>query len=766
MHLSKNTVELDLERQGPSPALYDNRRETVNGVILTLHNDTPQVNEYTVSVEVDSPLWQEDWFRLDALSVGAGAANGPPPGKSDLQLSDRECRLFVPVGARRELLIGFHVPKRPEARANRYTFRVIVQTAVSGTAVPPEVTGTVIIPPFYDWDMRVDMADPRLDGDKLRQGLRPQVARRLRPRVHYEVVITSRSNDWLYCDLELPEAPAEYLLTAFTERVAVPPPDAAKSLQVSRTHAGAVGDASRHLPLGAVTRLKALRGDPIEQKLPITARRINAPSVAPPDGNLHGAVVERVPADPPVKALDGKIVYVPRIPTRIADIPKRVFGSVRQAMAFFLMLFMFVSLVTLMRRAYTIDFKHVEILKYDDKSAVVEAKGARAAKIQLWKDDPPTDLSGSVQSHPASLRDIKSRRHVKDLANVVNVAFTSPLVPGSYHLILQDKWLPFPFLSSDPIPFKIVGPPQKPESVAQLEHPETAYHPGDLIRISGISDPKKFEGVKAGDQTLLSRLENTDVVATLPKTLPPNTYSISLVYSDRPENAGTLNVIARETPKGIKTGGASTGGASTGGPPKLVAEPSGNVASSDAHPGGEIKIVGKNLGHHGQVVIEGCAAVNARIWKPIYITAFVPRNITPGPHAVTFRIGGKDHNAGSITIPLPPPPSVTDDLLGNKSADVLAQTAKQQVTPFNSAAVSCLRAGDLDAINQAFDQVQEALKSDPNPKDQAALYYATARMYQRNNLGTNPVAQEAYRRAKAAAIKSHIILPPLSSPDR
>jgi len=298
--------------QRPQQPQYTPGRSSTASTVLKLKNETLQENAFTVRlVGGSNPYWQDEWYSLRAVDAadrdGDKASDGTTLKKDDQYGQGRQggqwVRVFVPKGSERQIQFSFNLPERPDSRAGHYPFTVIVETSVTdapaGATVrrPQELPADLYVHPYYKWT--VDVAP-----EEQRVGF-------WRRSAEVETVLHNRGNDWLYCDLELPH-PKEFLLESQTIRVAVRPPEPHEDETV------------RAVPVRVVSKLRYVRGENRTVPLGILARRVDAPSVAPPPASIGpdtGAVLAmEVPNEAPQMVPPSRaFTYGPPIPARLTD---------------------------------------------------------------------------------------------------------------------------------------------------------------------------------------------------------------------------------------------------------------------------------------------------------------------------------------------------------------------------------------------------------------------------------------------------------------
>lgn len=293
--------------------------------VVRLTNATQQNNAYLLRLRCEHPFWQDDWHVFQALPPADGQdaaseATSPHNKPPEYGPHHRWVKVYVPRGATRDVLMAFPIPEKADARAGTYPFDVVVDTFVlDGPAAAASagrsrrytrLPGVVVVRPFFKWS--VDITP-----DERRTGL-------LKRRAEFEVVVTNEGNDWLYCDLTLPQrgGSKDLLLSSPTHRVAVPPPEAV-------TATSDVLAMQRVVPLQGVTRLRSLRGTPVAQALGVSAVRVDAPSVAPllaapfygfVEAGAGASVVARPTRDVAQAPTERALLYCPPIPATLTGL--------------------------------------------------------------------------------------------------------------------------------------------------------------------------------------------------------------------------------------------------------------------------------------------------------------------------------------------------------------------------------------------------------------------------------------------------------------
>ena len=226
----------------PEQAVYDGM--TIPGSsVVRLINDSPRENAFTVRVEGRDRHWRKEWYSLLSLPItpAGGASAATAFKKDDRDPDGSQITVYVPRDGVRDVLIRFNAPRHPLSHAGVYPFQVVVDVAEQNLALaaPDEgyeetplsdseeefilggvqqvattrgrrylLAGHIQMQPYYDWSIDLDAPQTPVTFWRRTAGA--------------DLVITNRSNDWLYCEIEIP--PGSPLQTeAFTQRIAVPP---------------------------------------------------------------------------------------------------------------------------------------------------------------------------------------------------------------------------------------------------------------------------------------------------------------------------------------------------------------------------------------------------------------------------------------------------------------------------------------------------------------------------------------------------------------
>ena len=291
----------------PAQAIYEG--QTLPGsTVVRLTNTTSQENALTVRICCEEMYWQEDWYTLSVLPTSGleeGAATLKPARRGP---RGRYITVFLPRGGTRDVLVRFQAPRHPECRAGRYNFQVEVTEEITarGDAARrsdhvTRLPGVATVLPFYEWGIDIFPPDPRCT--------------MLHTSRELHVVVTNESNDWLYCQLDIPK-PQDLTLETVTGIVAVPPPEPGQLLAQDNSLTSRVGT-QRRIRMDATTRLKPVIGLPIMQPLEVSALRLDAPTTGQPpemDDGVEGLSVIRTTDERRTPAVPRAVACYPLIP--------------------------------------------------------------------------------------------------------------------------------------------------------------------------------------------------------------------------------------------------------------------------------------------------------------------------------------------------------------------------------------------------------------------------------------------------------------------
>lgn len=497
--------------------------------VLRITNATERENAYTVRLRCENPYWQDSWFRINAMppAVGEGASSKPDQQGP----KDQWVKVYVSNGASRDVLLSFMAPQRSDSRAGVYEVSIVVETHVQegqGAAKGDRITeikGTVIIRPYYEWQIEFQPEDRK-------------VKRFFRRSAAYEVIIHNKGNDWLYCDLKLPR-PKDVLLENFSQRLAVPPPEPGK-------------DSSRSVPIRARTKHKAFRGAPKVDELPLTFHRVDAPTVPPlPEEAIAGVssaglgapVVSSETSEIQTPEYPPTLTYCPPIPATLTDF---IQSLARNALAISML---FLGLVAMLHISYLMythwKFKMGSLmptsLTYENGDRV-EFRGPllAGARVNFYKQKEDKDswyskfmvttLLKGKEHFFVETKDLKGLRDVKVFVEVERVAF----IPYLNALMPRSKRFEIEFGI-------VIDPSKKPEAMMS---PRAV--PGKPFTIEGTgfgSEPGKvmFDNLPA-DQIV--SWSDTQIVAVVPADVAQETIIVA------------INAKGEEVARATKAGGA------------------------------------------------------------------------------------------------------------------------------------------------------------------------------------------------------------------
>ncbi len=197
--------EINIVPGQEAPVRPPKKRIGENGAILRVVNKSDQEVHFTISVSCSNPYWRQEWLRMASLRLPEQEQKGAAQQiKEDIRLAGGALSIHVPRQSEQLVMIGFKVPRTPEARAGKYPLHISVQSELLGAgkrAAPDELFIDAYIASYYEW--KVALAEPRRRNVYL-----------LRRRASFALQIVNQGNDWLYCLLrpprqEQPEAAPE-----------------------------------------------------------------------------------------------------------------------------------------------------------------------------------------------------------------------------------------------------------------------------------------------------------------------------------------------------------------------------------------------------------------------------------------------------------------------------------------------------------------------------------------------------------------------------
>lgn len=532
MKLLHSEVEIVPGRPGMRPPVWPipETQPIPGSAVVRLTNTTSRENAYTVKIRCDEPFWQDAWCSIIALPPSRDKAeNAPPAGKPDQRgPHDRWVKIYVPRGGTRDVLLRFSVPQTPEARAGLYRYMVEVETQIVGAAAGrrgervSKLPAVAVIRPFYKWAVDMSPEQPRV-------GL-------LRRSSEFEVVVTNESNDWLYCDLQLPR-PKDMLMEAPSVLLAVPPPEPGEMLSAASGDEPRMG-VQRSVPLKAASRLKIFRGPVTAQSILLSAIRVDAPSVAPPltDASYEGwgAVVARDTDETQRLPGDRALNYCPPIPAKLTDFFTRSDGALRNMMMTVIGLVVGVNLVVVMYE----DLWHNNV-KIEPLSTQVQAGGLLpvmgewlpGARIMMNGEEVQAKFGTNVHRAqvvvPNDLDGKKARLSVQRFVKFL--PFLTPVLPSS----------------SSNIDIQVGSPPRVVvQGNAFLALPSRQFMPGEALELRGGGLSPQGKIYLGGEPATPAKWTDDTIVVTIPRTTPPGALSVAVYSSDNKPilASGSINI--------------------------------------------------------------------------------------------------------------------------------------------------------------------------------------------------------------------------------
>ncbi len=297
----------------------DGRIQQSGGVaVLDLVNSSESENNFWVWVRAARPedAWLEKFCRLEALGAVHGVQDNLENGKYKAYVRQRDSR---------RLSIKVDPPMQPESRAGVYDMVATVQSQVPlriGNEEQSvfEYPFRVVVRPYATWSLNVEPAETPV--------------RIFRRKAIVWATVENTGNDWLYVDLKLPKETGQLSFERDTERIAVPSAVSAKS------------PSTRRIPIRVRSKYRNIRGTAIRVPVPLTATRIDAPSVPRfpstadimvPSLNLSSPVLIEATTD--TKSASGaEVAYFPPIPASFTDFVTSLRTNLMALLTLFLML--------------------------------------------------------------------------------------------------------------------------------------------------------------------------------------------------------------------------------------------------------------------------------------------------------------------------------------------------------------------------------------------------------------------------------------------
>lgn len=539
--------------------------------VLRLVNTSSQENAYTVRVRCDNPYWQDDWYAFRALPAPVAAGMGPGDAEAIVGSNkpdqygpgNRWVKVFVSAGAQRDILLAFNLPQKPDSRAGQYPFVVAVETSIVGAGAAArrgrfsEIPARAVVRPYHKWSLDVTPEDGRRVG-MVRRG------------ADFELVVTNEGNDWLYCDLKLPR-PKDLLLQSPTVRLAVPPPEPGQE------------NFQRTIPLRGVTRLRQVRGERMLQALPLSAVRVDAPSVAPFDEEVFhvlptsgaGRVIASGTNDVLQTPSDRALVYCPPIPSTLTGFLGAVGQNAKGLLITVIALIAAVNLGAFMFENLwrnTIQAEPTGMTAGPNHPLVIAGKFLNGARVLIETENGRREPIDAKFGKPKNLQDGRIRNEAKTLLAALapterqflrvegndlsryNGQRVRTVVQRAGVLPFMSGWLPS-YRSKSVV---VIG---KQEQIAPNRTAKTSgdYAPGNSFRIRLVSGPALSGPPKAvllgGVDALIKAWNANAVTAVVPSSAPLGTLEVTVEPSDGGSiPAGTIHVAAATSPNELPQG--------------------------------------------------------------------------------------------------------------------------------------------------------------------------------------------------------------------
>jgi hypothetical protein len=569
--------------------------------VLEVHNPTEFENAFSIRLVCDRPYWQAKWYQLLPLPTVHAENEAPPPSKPDLHGKLNQT-LKIHVGAKgtRQILIQFTIPRSTEARAGAYPFRVVIEASISDRAAPPgstrttEILGTLIVRPFYEYHVEYDPPEQTVK-------IWPK-----RRKAEFNLLVRNRGNDWLYTEIRLGK-PKDYLPYLPTTKVAVPPPEPG-------------GESVRAVPFSLTTKLKVVKGSPIEGTIPLTVHRIDAPSIPPlPDevleggaANLGASVTASDPREELVFAEPGVIRYKPPVPNSLLELFQGIWRSGRGIVLLIVGLF---ALYTLAAIVFDRQFRVVQRFDVASGPTSVEsdekgpfAKIQNNAKLELvgvWLDRAQIEFytQEGKDGPSAVVTDLKGRlvsgrefREPNVYAVSIDLKNLNSLHDKIITYIVAKRRLPLlgslPFLNSakfDRYTIRVGSPILPKAALPPIQLASNELSPEDDIKILGPGLGSKPGKILLAGETVKRGVKWSDARVTVPVPtglkVSGNSFNLQIILAGEstPIVFNGLRVKREEiNPSEIESADLSGGGgAATGGEAiEVLPDPATQSASS------------------------------------------------------------------------------------------------------------------------------------------------------------------------------------------
>ncbi len=302
MELLYPQVEITPGSRGQDNWAGDRMQPMQGSTVLRVTNGDRD-KTFTVHLYSLTPCWDKEWPMLQRFKVSKPTNSRVTVDPPDKDLVKGDLTFPAAPGERHDILICFDLDAIPASRAGRYDFKVeVTYVDDDGQTLNPSEKGIAIVHPFYQWDAELKPRKRRLEFLDRRSANRKLTF--FRRRVDYDLKITNRSNDWLYCRFAPPTLPeglrAEIPTTVGLEppdadtRIALPPPGVKDWLAIGNNRQNVTQRSIRISGRGT----PSLYGPPPQNgdPLPLTVQRVDAPSLPRP-GAVNVLAVEVAGAD-------------------------------------------------------------------------------------------------------------------------------------------------------------------------------------------------------------------------------------------------------------------------------------------------------------------------------------------------------------------------------------------------------------------------------------------------------------------------------------
>lgn len=552
----------------------DGRIQMNAGVaVLDLNNSSESENNFWIWVRAARPedAWLEKHCRIEAL--------GPVHGVQD-NLENGKYKAYVRQRDARRLSIKVDPPMQPESRAGVYDMVATVQSQVPlrvGNEEQSvfEFAFKVAVRPYHQWTLTVEPAETPV--------------RIFRRKAIVWATVENTGNDWLYIDLKLPKESGQLSYERDAERIAVPPAASSKS------------PTTRRIPIRVRSKYRNIRGTAIKVPVPLTASRVDAPTVARfpstadivvPSLNLSSPVlVEPTTDNKTVSGAD--VAYYPPIPATFTDFVTSVRTNLMALLTLFLM-----GLAAF----YAATFMYENIAhkyEYNKTTATPETVAPGGTVVVRGPK-----LDGSDVEVKAGDKILKSNAKIVSGDIQVTILKDPSIVPGTEATIfIKRRGLGFltwpPIFPAMPVTVKIGQGALKVEALDIQAPAKTSIGANITIEHAGTVGFGAKKGTVKLDVTPLSVVSWTEdrIVAAVPNdpNLASDGVTVSVKRADGTAEGRKSIAVVDPNALPATTAGApvdpnlppADGGAPPGGgPPPTDSDPSGAGSSGGAPPSG------------------------------------------------------------------------------------------------------------------------------------------------------------------------------------